>query len=444
MKILILSNYPWEKTNSFGNTYSSIFGKVSNTEIAHIYMFDGQPDTEANITAYYQIPEREVMSSFFRRRQGKGAGRIIEPKQIQIEEKSAPKEESVSLYFKILKFGKRSHLSLLFMAREFVWKYGRVNYDGLIDFVKSFKPDLFFLPYSNTYYTNRIALYIKEHYDVPLVVEMAMDHYSLNRVSCNPLFWINRFGKRRIIRKLADKSEMFYAISKKLKEEIEHDLGVPCKVLYKTPDKTRMVSPYTQSKVNEVRFLFTGNIYANRWRSLALLASELKRQRFGHLDIYTASPITKAIDKALNVDGFSSLHLPVSQKEVIKLQNAADVLVHAEAFDKYNKSLVRCAISTKIMDYLSAGRCILSIGPSDISSVEYLSDNGLALIADSEQGLREQITQIRENVNVIAEYAGRCQDFVQCYLDEDAIRDSFYIDLQLIVDHYKETKVTKY
>jgi hypothetical protein len=441
MKILILSNYPWEKTNSFGNTYSSIFGKVSNTEIAHIYMFDGQPDSEANITAYYQIPEREVMSTFFRRRRGQGAGRIIEPKQNQIEEKSVPKEESASLYKKILSFGKRSHSSLLFMAREFVWKHGHVNYDGLIDFVKSFQPDLFFLPYSNTYYTNRIALYIKEHYDVPLVVEMAMDHYSLNRVSWNPLFWIDRFGKRRIIRKLADKSEMFYAISKKLKEEIEHDLGVPCKVLYKTPDKTRMMSPYTQAKINKVRFLFTGNIYANRWRSLALLASELKRQQFGHLDIYTASPITRAIDKALNVDGFSSIHPPVSQEEVIKLQNEADVLVHVEAFDRYNKSLVRCAISTKIMDYLSAGRCILAIGPSDISSVEYLSDNGLALIANSKQGLNDQVSRIRGNLDVLTEYAGRCQDFVHCHLDEDALRESFYDGLQLIVEHYRETNV---
>ena len=436
MKILVLSNYPWEKTNSFGNTYSSLFGKVSNTEIDHIYMFDGQPDTETNITAYYQIPEREVMSSFFRRRRGKGAGRIIEPKKNHIEEKSAPKEKSVSLYYKILRFGKRNHSSLLFMAREFVWKHGRVNYDGLIDFVKSFQPDLFFLPYSNTFYTNRIALYIKEHYDVPLVVEMAMDHYSLNRVSYNPLFWIDRFSKRRIIRKLADKSEMFYAISKKLKEEIENDLGVPCKVLYKTPDKTRMVSLYTQAKVNEVRFLFTGNIYANRWRSLALLASELKREQFGHLDIYTASPITKAIDKALNVDGFSSIHSPVSQEKVIKLQNAADVLVHVEAFDRYNKSLVRCAISTKIMDYLSAGRCILAIGPSDISSVEYLSDNGLAIIANSKQDLSKQVTRIRENISVITEYAGRCRDFVRYHLDEDAIRESFYNDLQSIINQF--------
>lgn len=434
MKILILSNYPWEKTNSFGNTYSSIFGKVSNTEIAHIYMFDGQPDTEANITAYYQIPEREVMSSFFRRRRGKGAGRIIEPKQKQIEEKSVPKEESVSLYNKLLRFGKRSHSSLLFIAREFVWKHGWVNYDGLIDFVKSFQPDLFFLPYSNTYYTNRIALYIKNHYEVPLVVEMAMDHYSLNRVSWNPLFWIDRFGKRRIIRKLAEKSEMFYAISKKLKEELERDLGVPCKVLYKTPDRTRMMTPYTQAKEDAVRFLFTGNIYANRWRSLALLAAELKRQQFGHLDVYTASPITKAIEKALNIDGFSSLHSPVSQEEVIKLQNKADILVHVEAFDKYNKSLVRCAISTKIMDYLSAGRCILAIGPSDVSSIEYLSDNKIALIANSKQSLSVQVSLIKEEVNLISEYAERCHDFVTNQLDEEKIRKVFYDDLQSIIE----------
>lgn len=439
MRILILSNYPWKNTNSFGNTYSSIFGKVPNTEIAHIYMFEGKPDPVPNITSYYQIPEADVIRSVICKRKGNGAGRRIEVAKKE-EKSTEPKEKSTSIYARLLSIGKKHHWNLLFIGRELAWKFGHVNYQGLMDFVNEFKPDLFFLPYSNVYYTNRIALYIKEHTNIPMVTEMEMDHYSLKRISYNPFFWSDRLCKRKMIRKLAKESEMIFAISKKLKEELEKGLKKPCKILYKTPNKSRSYKPYDPC-CEEVRFLFTGNIYANRWKSLAMLAEVLQKQGYGHLDIYTSTPITSAIDKALNINGVSEVHPPVSQDEVINLQNTSDVLVHAESFDKYNKSLVRCAISTKIMDYLSVGRCILAIGPSDISSIEYLADNDVALIADSKEKLSDIIGKMKNDKNVIMEYANKGRNYVINYLDEDKIRKIFYNELQSIIDNYKKNGI---
>ncbi len=435
MRILILSNYPWKNNNSFGNTYSSIFGQVPNTEIAHIYMFDGTPDSVTNVTRYYQILEKDVMRSVFRRGAPVGREVFVDNKDFSLEPEITNKNEHKSLYGKLLAFGKQHHWNSLFFAREVAWKCGKVDYDGLMNFVNDFKPDIFFLPFSNVYYTNRIALYIKKNINIPMVVEMAMDHYTLKRVSWNPFFWLDRFGKRRMIRQLAKQSELFFAISKKLRDELEDSLHIPCKVLYKTPNKNRSSKQYMPNN-ETVSFLFTGNIYSNRWKSLALLARELKNQQFGHLDIYTASPITPKIDKALNIDGYSSIHPPISQNEVIRLQNEADVLVHTEAFDKFNKSLVRCAISTKIMDYLSVGRCILAIGPSDISSIEYLVDNDVALVADSKDRLSEQIERIKNDKSIITAYAAKSHDYVIQKLDEDKIRKDFYNVLQQVIDNY--------
>ena len=75
MRILMLSQYPWKKDNSFGNTYSSIFGKIEGIEIAHIYLMEGQPDNEEVVTHYYQIPEKEIMRSCLKLwNRGAGAG----------------------------------------------------------------------------------------------------------------------------------------------------------------------------------------------------------------------------------------------------------------------------------------------------------------------------------------------------------------------------------
>ena len=111
----------------------------------------------------------------------------------------------------------RHHWSLMFIARELAWKLGKIDYDGLMSFINSFNPDIFLLPYNHIYYTNRLALKIKKRIDIPMVLEMAMDHYSLDRVSWNPVFWIDRFAKRAQIRRLVKESEMVFVISKRHK-----------------------------------------------------------------------------------------------------------------------------------------------------------------------------------------------------------------------------------
>lgn len=440
MKILMLSQYPWKKENSFGNTYSNIFGKIEGIEIAHIYLMDGRPDYEQVVTRYYQIPEKEVMRTCLKPwKKYKGAGHSVSIDVFDdgyaVDTSKLETKSNNSLYERLLGFGKRHHWNLMFFARELAWKIGKVDYEGLMKFIEDFKPDLFFLPFSNLYYTNRLALFIKNHYDVPMVMEMAMDHYSLKRVSYNPLFWLDRFGKRRMIRKLSNKSEKIYVISKRLKEELEGSLDIPCEVLYKIPDEKRSSTVY--ETINKpIRFLFTGNIYANRWRSLKLLADTLKETSAGKLDIYTANPITAKINAALNIEGVSEIHKPVSQEKVIELQNEADVLVHAEAFDKANKLLVRCAISTKIMDYLSVGRTILAIGPSDIASIEYLNINHLAMIANSRAQLQNVLNSIVNNPDILLDYSKRGKCYVESTLNAQLLREQLRNSLITVIAEY--------
>lgn len=439
MRILIVSPEPWRKDNSFGNTYSNIFGKLEGVEIAHIFFLDGIPDYEPNVKRYYIIPEGEVMASalrFWKNTDGVGHEVSIadEIESSQVKTKTTTKP---SFYQRLLAFGKSKHWGVMFLARELAWKLGKVNYDGVMDFVNDFKPDVFFLPYYNIYYSNRLGHYIKQHTDFPMVLEMAMDHYSLKRVSWSPYFWLDRFVKRAMIRRLVKESEMMFVISKKLKDEMEKDLHVPCRILYKTPDENRSYKPYVQ-KNGVIKYLFTGNIYANRWKSLAMLVGELRKQGGGKLDIYTSTHISNDMNKSLSIEGVSEIHAPVSQEEVIQLQNEADVLVHVEAFDRFNKSLVRCAISTKIMDYLSVGRCILAIGPSDIASMEYLTENDIALHSSSANQLNDILRRINADHSIVKNYAEKGRNYATKELNAHLLRKELYNDLQRVIINYKK------
>lgn len=439
MRVLLLSVDPWCQNNSFGNTYSNIFGKIDNIKIGHIYLLDGLPDGDKNVSRYFQISESGIIKSALRPfSRGMGVGCEVHASDSLTNDSTVSRvaKRKKSVYDKLLSFGKKHHWRSMFMAREIAWKLGRVNYESLFAFIEDFQPDIFVLAYYYVYNSNRIAYRIKQRFDIPMVMIMMMDHYSLNRVSWNPVFWIDRFAKRVQIRTLVKESEILYVISKKLKDELERDLRIPCQVLYKIPNENRLFYQYLSS-AGTVKYLFTGNIYANRWESLAMLASELKRQGGGKLDIYTSTPISKEMDSALNIPGVSEVHKPVTQDEVIRLQNHADVLVHVEAFDKKNKSLVRCAISTKIMDYISVGRCILAIGPSDIASMEYLTNNDLALYAYDECQLGEIVSKINTDHTVLESYAAKVREYATKQLDATQLRKAVYYSLQQVIDHYK-------
>lgn len=439
MKVLILSVDPWCQNNSFGNTYSNIFGKIENVEIAHIYMLDGLPDQENNVSRYYQISEKDILKSALRPfscERGVGCEVYASDKNKQNNAISHNRDTRKSAYDKLLGFGKKHHWKSMFIAREVAWKIGKVNYESLFTFIEDFQPDIFVLAYYYVYNSNRIAFRIKQHFDIPMVMIMMMDHYSLNRVSWSPFFWLDRFAKRTRIRDLVKESEKMFVISKKLKDELERELRIPCQVLYKIPDENRSFYPYLSSE-GTVKYLFTGNIYANRWKSLAMLVSVLKKQGGGKLDIYTSTHISKTMDAALNISGVSEVHESVTQDEVIRLQNQSDVMVHVEAFDKKNKSLVRCAISTKIMDYLSVGRCILAIGPSDIASMEYLTDNDLALYAYNERQLGEIVKKINTDHALLESYAAKVRAYATKKLDATQLRKEVYDSFQQVIEHYK-------
>lgn len=435
MKILLLSLSPWRKDNSLGNSYSSVFGKMENVEIAHVFSINKRPDYEKNITRYFQINEEDVIKSVLSLKRGEGVGKEVSIDNFNSNRESDEKKKK-SLYSRGVSLWKNSHWIIMAWARELAWMFGHINYKGLISFVKDFNPDILFLSFGNCFITNRLALYIKEQVDVPMVVHMQMDHYSLKRVSFNPLFWIDKFLKRAMIRRVAKKAEGFYCISTRLKSELEESLHVPCKVLYKIPDSNRISKPYIEIH-NPVRFLYTGNIGANRWKSLALLANSLRDLQWGHLDIYTANPITHRIDKSLNIDGFSTIHGPVSQNEVIRLQNEADVLVHAESFDLRNRLLVRCAISTKIMDYLSVGRSILAIGPYDIDSMAFLRDGNVALMAHSREELGRILESIMRDYSLLFDYSQRGDNYVHNNLNAETMRNQLYNELQQVIIKYQ-------
>ena len=81
-----------------------------------------------------------------------------------------------------------------------------------------------------------------------------------------------------------------------------------------------------------------------------------------------------------------------------------DVLVFTESMDGKNMSVARLSFSTKIIDYIQSGKCILAVGPKDVAPIEYFKNEDAAIVATNKKELMDALVLLTDQT-VIHEYA---------------------------------------
>lgn len=419
MRILVISRTAWNKNNSFGNTYSNFFHSFEDFEIANIFLADGSPDGEERVVSYYQVSEKKMCKSLFKAR--------TKENQVGSNQVTFDNSNSVSTkdsQEKLREFSKKKRWPILYIARELAWKFGQANKDGIIEFVRRFNPDVIFLPLYYASYVSDMALYIKKHFDIPIILEASLDVYSLRQISFDPFFWINRFMIRSTIRKVVDKSDFLYVISDKQKRDYQRFFDIRTEVLHKFIDEGRFAGRYTAHH-GDLNLLYTGNIGDGRWKTLAMIVDAIKE--YGgkvKMKIYTATPVTKKMEEALSVENISQICPPVDASAVRKLQQSADILVHAEPFSLKERLPARYSISTKIVDYISSGRCVFAVCSKDMASYDYLQD--ISITACDKKEIQLAVKKMVEDRKFIEETAEKANQFVWEITHNKDLRKEFH------------------
>ncbi len=397
MKILIISNSEWDDSNSFGNTFNDIFSELDDVEIANIYCREGKPNTET-CSKFLKISDKDLLKSILDKKYDPAKNVCFD-----FDNNNTNASDKKSL----MDFIRKKRWSIFFVLREILWSASDYKKANFYKFVEDFAPDMIFLPTYSFSYINKMALFIKDKYNLPMVSYMSDDEYSLRRFSLSPLFWMLRLYQSKWSIKGLKQSDVVYVISETQKKECERDLKINCKVLTKCVDFVE--PPKFETNYNApLQLIYTGNIGNNRYKTLAKIASQLKQINTdsvrAKLSIYTGTPLTNKMKKMLNVSGASEIKGTVSSKEVRKLQETADILVHVEAFDLKNRLAVHQSFSTKIVDYFHCGKCILAVGPSDVASIDYFKNNDAALVATSTEELHDVLNRVLNDKSVLEEY----------------------------------------
>lgn len=420
MRILIISNTPWNDSNSFGSSFSNIFGGNPDYTIANVCCMPGTPDTEV-CSRFFQITERGIINSI--RRKGTSSG-----KEIFIDKNKNDRESTLVKKAKILRW------QIFFWGRDMIWATGKWRSKELDGFVKDFNPDLIVLPIYYSTYLNSIGSYIKNLTGKPVVGYISDDCYTMKQFSLSPFFWIDRFIKRRYVRKGIDICETLYTITETQKREYGEIFGDKCKVLFKGGEfsdfshrKTTLNSP--------LKYIYTGNIGSGRWKTLALIGDAIaKTGNNAELVIYSQTPLSESDMKRLLRSGSVKFMGGIPPSEVKGVQRDADVLVHVESFELSERYKARLSFSTKVVDYLEAGRCILAVGWEKTGAIEYLSEHDAAYVITDRKEIDDRIAELSGNHEKIIEYGSKGFRTGKLYHQIDEIRGGLYKTLSEVIE----------
>ena len=95
----------------------------------------------------------------------------------------------------------------------------------------------------------------------------------------------------------------------------------------------------------------------------------------------------------------------VSAEVLHDVAEKSDILIHAESFDAAMVHKLRFAFSTKLAQYLCAGRTILCYAPAESTSAKYLKGANGAVVATNPIELRHSLEQLVYDPELRVEYA---------------------------------------
>lgn len=400
-KILFLSVNGWNNTTGT-STLTSIIDGYPKECIANIFLRADKPNSEV-CDKYFRIDELKVLKSIVKRNLKTGYTVLRETEQ-EVDFASE-RDKQVKL--------KSKKNALTPFIRDIVWKIGVWKTKELKNFVLDFNPDIIVFPAEGLIHFNNIGMYISKLLKKPIGLFFWDDNFTYKPVN-GLISKIYRYFQRKNIKKIAKKASFAFALNKKMQSECLSELGIESVLLTKPIVCAAENEPY-EYKGDIIKILYTGSIYIGRGETILTLISEIKKVnavggRF-FLEVYTNSTISDEEKQKYNIENVSALLPPVTKEEVINLQQNADILLFAEALEGEHKYAARLSFSTKITDYLSARKCILAIGPSDISPMEYFSENDIALTAHSSEKISEVLSSIVKNPDIMKKYAERSYNY---------------------------------
>lgn len=193
--------------------------------------------------------------------------------------------------------------------------------------------------------------------------------------------------------------------------------------------------PYFHHPKEPIKFVFAGNITLGRWHLLQKLGNSLsklaKEGIYGCLTIYTSPASIEVYGRKLENFPIVNLQPWVPVSDLPNIFHKADVLVHVESFGADYVKYTKWSLSSKISQYMMAGRPILAFGEPSLASIRLVGehDTGFVLGSFEERSIKSVLKDLIKNheKRIALGENGRC--FAMKAFDFESRRENFRQEL---------------
>lgn len=405
MRVLVISQMVFNRTNNMGKTLMSYFKDWNPENIAQLYFHSFDPTDVSVCENYYRFSDVDAVKSIVNR---KRVGKKFKKNEIKFQQ--SEKRIDKGMIRKAYVIGEKHHAWSV-LGRDFIWKISNWKNKELIEWVKNFNPDVFFFASGDCMFSYRIAAWLSETFHKPLVTLCVDDYYIYNR-NAGEFLGDYRYKKfMKIALGTLKKSSLVLTICDSMKQEYEKKFGLRCEVLH-----TAAQCKQLEFVQEPFRIAYFGNLGYSRNEQLIMMGNAINnisdRTKIYAIDVYSGSISDELTDSLRKVKGVA-FRGRITPQEVEKRMAECVAVIHTESFDKRMKNQVRFSVSTKIAESLMYGPCLIAYGPEGIASIDYLKKNKAAYVItkseDLEKGLKKILTdkelreQIVRNARMLAE-----------------------------------------
>lgn len=402
-KILIINRLNWSD-NSSSNTRTNLWKNYNPEKLALIYIETKLPDTIC-CKHFFQISEYSLIKKLYKWRTI--TGKVVSNGGNE-DSAAARNEEEIMKYV-------RAHRSYFFtFLREILWSFNGWKSKELRRFIQDFNPDIVWVDGSPLILMNRLFLYVQRVAKKPSIAFLMDDAYTFKSCPKSVGARLYRLITRPFIRKVVKNCSQVFVCSPKMKREYDVTFGIDSIFLPKGED-VEALPPLKSNNKRPIKMVYMGNTLLGRIFPLIDVVKALdevnKTEVKAELLVYSTNSISSDLKVQLERDNYSHVMKPVTFIESKRIMSDSDVVIFVESQEKECMNIARLSFSTKIVDYLACGQCILAIGDKTIAPIEYFLDEDAALVATSKNEIFEKIHLITNDssiLNLYAENARKC------------------------------------
>lgn len=422
MKILVISYNGFSDSNANGKTLKNLLYVFDKESIAQFYCGEEKPDFDC-CTHFFQVTDFAMCKSFLLKKGYRIINDCSSP-ELCLDNNNCDINKRKSSFVNWIKSHNYSYL--LRGLREILWHISPWGKSVLFQWIEMISPDCLVYMVGDSWFLDDLAYEVSKRFGIPLILYNA-EAYRLINVK-------ERHGLDRIYNSI---------IIKSYKRILDISSGQVFNSSYlKNSYKSRFVEltnptvcynsssfDFVEGNSVEHSITYFGNLGVGRVDTLIKVADAIEELHYDVcIDVYGRASSYDEVK--LKKHSRIAYHGMVSPQDLISIKRTSLMLLHVESFDVDISKKLKYAFSTKIAQYLCAGKCVISVAPNKMASTQYLLENDCAYVIDDLKELKYKLNVILCNKDLQMRYASQSIEIAKKNHDVVRVSSAFkeYLD----------------